>query len=378
MPKGFRAGRARADLLLPPTTAPLMPLECLTRRLQAGLGLRDVQEAYLASIDAVVPARAHGLYHLDAVSAEPLHFAGRVPDNFVDEYERMGRSGDPVFLRAAAGAIAIDDSRALAPSEWVEAPVYDVLRRQGLGHSLEAPLIVGGALIGTLNLARRPDDPAFSRRDLDLVAAAGEHVQLALHRAVRFELSGQRTSVLEHALDQVSQAVVVSRLDGTTLFCNRAAASLARTGPDGIEPALVDRLLRSNLHRLQGGTGRVVESDAGDAGDDDDATVPVLVRTVVVSRREPAAVSFLSRRGVRGRLPVEAAPLTAREKVLVELVGQGLKNREIAERAFISENTVKMHLKRIFAKLGVRSRAELVTMVWAEAVSEGRPPSGEP
>ncbi|MGH7803471.1 MAG: LuxR C-terminal-related transcriptional regulator [Candidatus Binatia bacterium] len=55
----------------------------------------------------------------------------------------------------------------------------------------------------------------------------------------------------------------------------------------------------------------------------------------------------------------ESGLLTAREREIVALVGQGLRNSEIAARLFISELTVKTHLNNVFQKLPVRDRVEL-------------------
>ena len=55
----------------------------------------------------------------------------------------------------------------------------------------------------------------------------------------------------------------------------------------------------------------------------------------------------------------ERSPLRQREREIVVLVAQGFKNKEIAERMFISEQTVKNHLHNIFDKLGVSDRLEL-------------------
>ncbi len=49
----------------------------------------------------------------------------------------------------------------------------------------------------------------------------------------------------------------------------------------------------------------------------------------------------------------ERSPLSAREREIVALVAQGYKNKEMAEKMFISEQTVKNHLHNIFDKLGV-------------------------
>jgi DNA-binding NarL/FixJ family response regulator len=62
-----------------------------------------------------------------------------------------------------------------------------------------------------------------------------------------------------------------------------------------------------------------------------------------------------SRLGVRD----QGTALSNREREIVILVAQGFKNKEIAERMFISEQTVKNHLHNIFDKLGVSDRLEL-------------------
>ncbi len=55
----------------------------------------------------------------------------------------------------------------------------------------------------------------------------------------------------------------------------------------------------------------------------------------------------------------ERSPLSQREREIVGLVAQGYKNKEMAEKMFISEQTVKNHLHNIFDKLGVSDRLEL-------------------
>ena len=52
--------------------------------------------------------------------------------------------------------------------------------------------------------------------------------------------------------------------------------------------------------------------------------------------------------------------LTPREAEVVAAVGRGLPNREVARRLWLSETTVKFHLSRIYRKLGLQSRQELI------------------
>jgi len=52
--------------------------------------------------------------------------------------------------------------------------------------------------------------------------------------------------------------------------------------------------------------------------------------------------------------------LTARELEIVRMIAQGLRNKAIAERLFISEGTVKIHLHNVYEKLGLDGRLELM------------------
>lgn len=55
--------------------------------------------------------------------------------------------------------------------------------------------------------------------------------------------------------------------------------------------------------------------------------------------------------------------LSVREKQVVGLAAMGLSNRDIAERLFVAESTVKSHLSSAFAKMGVRSRHEATDLI---------------
>ena len=82
-------------------------------------------------------------------------------------------------------------------------------------------------------------------------------------------------------------------------------------------------------------------------------TETVVVREIMV----PAPVNF-----VRDHGKVESLGITPRELEILELIAQGLSNREIAERVYVSENTVKTHSSRVFDKLGARRRTQAVQL----------------
>ena len=90
---------------------------------------------------------------------------------------------------------------------------------------------------------------------------------------------------------------------------------------------------------------------AGEIWLDSDTTAAVMQQFATVNDDYGATTA-----NGRGR---ERSPLSQREREIVALVAQGFKNKEMAEKMFISEQTVKNHLHNIFDKLGVSDRLEL-------------------
>lgn len=68
------------------------------------------------------------------------------------------------------------------------------------------------------------------------------------------------------------------------------------------------------------------------------------------------------------------ADLTEQERVLLGLLGEGLTNRQIAERMFLAEKTVKNYVSRILAKLGMQRRTQAAVLASQLHQSSQRPP----
>ena len=84
--------------------------------------------------------------------------------------------------------------------------------------------------------------------------------------------------------------------------------------------------------------------------------VPVLVPAAgKVQAPVSASATF-----VRNEKQVQRLGITPRELEILEALASGLSNREIAERLYVSENTVKTHISRVFDKLSARRRTQAV------------------
>jgi ATP/maltotriose-dependent transcriptional regulator MalT len=103
---------------------------------------------------------------------------------------------------------------------------------------------------------------------------------------------------------------------------------------------------------------------------------PPLLQAVATTEERRSQLSVILRRAGDEKLGKEFLPrealqsvalpglalLTPRETEVLELISEGLRNRDIAERLFITEVTVKVHVRNILRKLGARSRAHAVAL----------------
>jgi DNA-binding NarL/FixJ family response regulator len=105
-----------------------------------------------------------------------------------------------------------------------------------------------------------------------------------------------------------------------------------------------------------------------------DAPADELVRAVrVVAAGDALLAPSITRRMIADLVSRHAAPrrsadelarLTPRETEVLELLARGMSNAEIAAALFVSEETVKTHVGKVFAKLGLRDRAQAVVMAY--------------
>jgi len=328
--------------------------------------LTEVGQAFIGTVQTVVPADAFGMYRLAADSAAPVDVFAEADAGLLDAYEAYGRADDPVLKLVLRDRLPIDSSRACRTEEWEQSGARTVLGKSNLDHSLEAPLIVSGKVVGTINFARSGRHAAFTDDDLSAAQFAAEQLGMAIDRALRFEQADLYSSMLERVLDRLPHGVILTDLDARVIFKNRLARSktMVDVTEDGPLPNAVANSVAGAMERFRDGA-RVHTTDVKDPV----SHSHVVVKSFALGHRHNVAVTMVYDCGDAEnarQLPAWNL-LTSREQEIAQLVSEGLTTRQIAERAFITENTVKQHLKRVFAKTDVRSRAELVQAIWASA-----------
>jgi DNA-binding NarL/FixJ family response regulator len=110
-----------------------------------------------------------------------------------------------------------------------------------------------------------------------------------------------------------------------------------------------------------------------------DTLAPDLLSAIrVVTRGDAVVAPSVTRRLLERYVGIGAAPvtstagldiLTAREREVLSLIARGLSNTEIADSLFLSEGTVKTHVSRVLAKLGLRDRVQAVVYAYESGLA---------
>ena len=223
----------------------------------------------------------------------------------------------------------------------------NVWRPLGLDRELRVLFLADGACWGAAGMVRAGRD--FTDRETEFLAAVGPAIATATRLAVRSP--GMRLDVCGHP------AIVVVGPRGEL----RAATPAARQWQDRLEETapgrfmVMMRVMAAGARaaasggfrtRLRDARGQWAVLQASPLIGEDDNQIAVTI--------EPAAGDQLI------GLLLMAYGLTPRERDICREVIAGHSTTDIAGRLFISAHTVQDHLKSVFAKVGVRSRGELV------------------
>jgi DNA-binding NarL/FixJ family response regulator len=169
------------------------------------------------------------------------------------------------------------------------------------------------------------------------------------------------------------------RLDGL-------AATAAITGEPGLAGAKVVVLTTFELDEyvfgaLRAGASGFLLKDLGPQGlidavrvvaDGQALLAPQVTRRLIEAYVDTPAATEASRDSGAPAEDPRLAGLTPREREILGLVGRGMSNQEIAEQLVVSPLTAKTHVSRLFTKLDVRDRAQLVVLAYETGLARQR------
>lgn len=344
------------------------------------------QQGYALGILGRIPEARSAL--ADAVASNPAYLDTLLPDFAATIHWLAGDLHDAVtatrqsiapgvtelsqrrMFGAAVALIAAAETGATADVDFMQQLIVSTRRGDWWVHSDQARWALA------IHELWNGDTPAGTQHLLD---ASRRLVEIGGHLYAYFTLFDLAELTLEHSdrttaerVDEMLTELRPADGPGLSALVTTARAATALTRGDAVDvDALSDAVANfaGSSWKLHHARALVILGRAH-AGTDNQAAIDRwsealdLFAACDASARREACLQLLDRLGPRGKRVRTATTgpgaLTSRELEVVQLAIEGLATREIGERLFIGRRTVETHLTNAYAKLGIRSRMELV------------------
>jgi DNA-binding CsgD family transcriptional regulator len=336
----------------------------LTEEIHRNLGFGEIQEVFLAALRGVIDFDAAWASILNRKTGGLTVALVDGPVEWAESYADR-KWEDPLFryffVEGKFGVVRMTD---LIPPEelWKSRIFQDLMRPVNIAWSM----VLGVALLPEIgcgfSLRRFLGRPDFSDRDKAVLVALWPHMETALRNALTYAQLDRTAALLDELFRREDRGLVVAEPGGTIRLINLKAASLLapleQVQAEGEGSCALMRLPREVDALVASVEGKPVEGCARLAHG---RLVSLRIeprettdgeRLFLIEIEEDAAAA--------GRNVLRSRGLSCREIEVAELVALGRSNKEIARALFLSEETVKVHLKRIFKKLGIRTRTSLI------------------
>jgi DNA-binding CsgD family transcriptional regulator len=259
---------------------------------------------------------------------------------------------------AAASLSAATDGDLARSARWLK-----VYQPAGYGDEMRGVFSQGAATWGHFCLTRGAADPVFADAEVDVMVRLCPHVANGIRACLQLAAHGGSPEPTSPALliiaddgsvesmtPQVSEwfGPIDDESLGSTIVLHEVAQRARVLAEHGVgEPAMA---------RSRGRSGEwfVVRGVRLDGGESECGRTAVLL--------EPASRSDIA------PLLLQMHQLTRREKEITRLLLTGMATRDIASELWITADTLRGHVKSVFAKLGVKSRPELAALLSQEPV----------
>jgi DNA-binding CsgD family transcriptional regulator len=237
----------------------------------------------------------------------------------------------------------------------------EVRRPHGLGDELRAALVSDSTTWGAITLLRGDDSAPFNDGDAAILDALSADLAEGLRRATVHAAVAR--------MDDQDEAPGLVVLEGSEIvLTNSVAEALLTELTDATPGAGVPSVVAAVASRAKAIASGAAATDARARVRTRSGHWLLIHGSTVGSGLDSRTVIVLERARTPELAPLIAAAygLTERERLVTELVAQGLDTNAISQRLSLSPWTVQDHLKSIFEKAGVGTRGELVARIFFE------------
>jgi DNA-binding CsgD family transcriptional regulator len=351
------------------------------------LSLNRVKEDVLKALVNMFHADSAGFFmrsinspsFLEGQQSTVINLGRRYTKQYIDHYHRM----DP-FLRVVPGAIAYRDTDLMLPAEFQKLEWYcDFLKPQHVYHTLDMYLQCDRQLLGYIGILRDNARSVFSQNDLIKARYLARSFSQKIKKCRQKEKFSGLEQLLKQVCDLSSEGIIILTQGLCPVYWNSSAEEMGlslgrrvwksqtQSGywpllpPEVLEECDRFRISLQNDKEISNGNnrGKVLYIGQGP-----ELKVRIEKLSTQNSPAENSEVYYFlltlhevhRSYGGMDLVPPVNRKLTAREWEIVHFIRQGLTNREIGNTLCVSLPTVATHVRHIFEKLGIGSRAKLI------------------
>lgn len=319
--------------------------------------LATLERVYFRLVRRYVDMPMFGIYLFGSSGQIERAAAEGVSDLFLSRYEDV-RAVDFLLDHAVTELEPAGPDMFLSVDQWRHHELFEHAHYlHDMVSVIQAPILSGEQPIGTVNFGsdgRRGQPTPLER---EMAAALGRLLGIAVETVRMRRLADDAQRKLVAVLDASPTPVAVTDLEQGERHLNASAAQI--------------------LGRVDGGEtwiDRLTSPSGQDSTTPGEADVPLLsggsarlsVHTRALEEFPSTQISLLHLAGAGAGPavpPMQLCRLTARQREIAVLVADGLRDRDIADRLFLSPHTVREYVKIIYRKLGVSSRVALTRLV---------------
>lgn len=307
-----------------------------------------------------------------------------VDKSAIDKYNQYFWHYDPIYHAALHSRKVVFRNNDILPySEWAKLEYYnDFLQPMNIYRELAICLRVGTGILGQISLFRPRPQSNFNESDILKANLIAPSIAIALRNAILFTKAEKERQLLSKLSEFLFEGVIILDYELHPVYISPEAKGMlpyllhkhsGRVGEVESKNRSIPSVIFENcsaIKRVSQSMSRVVHFQHEITTDEKQNNKMLRIRiSRFPTRCEVACVPYflVSMKYVSGtcdsreELTKGKRFLTKREVDIAICVGEGLTNRQISQKLFISKFTVGTHLRNIFEKTGVRNRTELVT-----------------
>jgi DNA-binding CsgD family transcriptional regulator len=309
----------------------------------------EIEDEFFCSISSIIPAHAIAIYHFKSAELHPDYISAKgIDKDFLKYYEKEGRGIDPLKNWIMNTRAPYLSHKLLGLEGWKHHPVYKIVKTASIDYAMQAPIVSGNRIVGSLNFGRDFKEGAFTDSDLLTLSILSNFLGIAIN-GIKGSGVEDYTNKFCNTVDRMNYNMVIADSDFNISYANKSAQeTITRYFGSNNFGAEFSRKLRG-LSKSDSNNEIVINDNLK------------CKSCVVPGTKQRKKILFLDDNPVPVVNDIIRNVLTSREIDVLLLVDQGLKNKEIAEKLFISVNTVKRHLDNMYGKFNVESRTKLVS-----------------